>query len=63
MINILRGTPIENFPVLPVNRFRSPRWLCNLMVKQQRIGIRRSGANYPFQFKTAGKNFAFFPRT
>jgi|SoiMethySBSTD1v2_1073268.scaffolds.fasta_scaffold501782_3 dTDP-4-dehydrorhamnose 3,5-epimerase len=62
VINIKRGTPIAEFPALRVNRFRSPRWLCHLMVKQQRIAIRRSGANYPFQFKHGGKNFAFFPK-
>jgi hypothetical protein len=63
VINILRGTPVDQFPALRVNRFRSPRWLCHLMVKQQRIEIRRSGGNYPFQFKHGGKNFAFVPKT
>ena len=62
VINNLRGTPIDSFPVLRVNRFRSPRWLCNLMVKQQRIGIRRSSSNYPFQFKHGQRNFAFVPK-
>lgn len=63
VFNILRGTPIDSFPVLRVNCFRSPRWLCNLMVKQQRIGIRRSSSNYPFQFKHGQRNFANFPTT
>jgi hypothetical protein len=62
VINVLRGTPVGKFPALRVNRFRSPRWLCHLMVKQQRITIRRSGSSYPFQFKHAGRNFAFVPR-
>ena len=67
VINILRGTPVENFPVLRVNRFRSPRWLCNLMVKQQRIELPvRCELSVPVQacrkeLRLLSQNLGFLP--
>lgn len=63
VVNIPRDTLRHNFPELTVNRFRSPSWLCKLMVKKQRIDIASTGSRYPFQFKHQGRNYRFVPKS
>jgi len=62
VINVLRGTPVQAFPTVTINRFKAPHWLCRLILKAQRIQL-RSGINthHPFRFKANGRKFTLIP--
>lgn len=39
--NVPRGTAPRDFPVLQVNRFAAPHWLCRIVNKTQRMALRK----------------------
>jgi hypothetical protein len=63
VLNVPRDTAAAEFPVLQVNRYRCPVWLCRLAVKIQRIQLRRGiSGSHPFKFKVGDKRFTLTPK-
>lgn len=64
VLNVARGTPIERFPVVHVNRYLAPWWLARLSRKAQRIRLRAGRtAVHPLRFVVQGKQVSLIPRT
>ena len=62
VLNVARGTPPDQFPVVRINRYRAPRWICALAVKMQRIQLRKGiGNHHPFKFKLNGRRYTLTP--
>lgn len=53
VLNVARGMPIDEFPVVHINRFKAPIWVCRLTSKLQRIQIRKGAQRdvHPFRFR------------
>ncbi|MBY7142612.1 hypothetical protein KFZ56_05865 [Virgibacillus sp. NKC19-3] len=63
VLNVLRDTPVENFPMVKINRFRAPKSLCRLALKAQRVQLRAGiGNHHPFRFKSGDKKITLIPK-
>jgi len=51
--NVPRGTAPSDFPVLQVNRFEAPQWLCRFVNKTQRMALRKqeTWSHHPIALK------------
>lgn len=63
VINIDRGTRPERFPIVSINRFRAPAWVCRTAIKAQRLQLRlgSTSPNHPFRFKVGAQTFTLTP--
>jgi hypothetical protein len=62
VINVLRNTPPDQFPIVKTNRFRAPDILCSLIRRYQRDQIRRGiGTRHAFNLMAGDKKITLTP--